>query len=592
MIKRKLTIATAAAMFFVLAGTGVASALWSTPATVGSKVQVATLADDCDPATVRSMVNASFETPVIASGVGYASGSAAVRNGDQPMDGWRARTNSGAVTRIEIWVSGTTYDNLPAVIAPVGRQFVELNADEPGTLYQQLTTVPGQTMQWSFLHRGRMTADTMELLIGAPGATVSQNTFTDSYQSVNGNNGWVRYSGAYVVPAGQTTTELGFRSLNSGSLGNFLDDVSFGSGPCVTATSTASKTTASVGDTVTYRTTVRNSGSSPAVATAFTWAVPSGLTYKANTLRVNDVVAGSVSGATITAPLGASGSLAQGSDSVVSFDVTVTNAAAATYRYEPVVTYSNGLATGWTRSVTAANVNVNVVVDTTKPSIPGTPTATGTTASQTTLTWAASTDNIAVTAYDIYRNGNIVGSTTSPTVTYTSTGLVAWSSNVYTIRARDAAGNVSDASGSRTVVASPSGLNTTSSFKISRTPANEEFCVTGASGNTTLTMSTTCTGNILRNWSFVPSTDGYAKISMATSPVRYWTASNGTALSASGITNTANQDWLVEVSGDGYTFESRSRPGMCIERTTTTAVTLMSCNPNSAPQTFDATVRP
>jgi uncharacterized repeat protein (TIGR01451 family) len=588
MIKRRLTIAAAAALFFVLAGTGVASALWSTPASVSSTVKVANLADDCSTTAV-SMLNASFEDPAQASGVSNVSG-----NGG--LTGWRAKKNSdNSVTNIEVWTSGTQYDNRPPVIAPVGNQFVELNANEAGTLYQDVDTLTdGQMLQWSFLHRGRMGEDTMQLLIGAPGALVLQGQFKTGNDVTNGNNGWVRYSGTYVVPANQDKTQLAFKALTTASgdttIGNFLDDVSFGSSPCVKASSVVSNASPYVNQTIRYTTTVASSGGTPSSSTALTWDIPSGLTYVANSLKVNNAVVASatVTGTRISAGLGvgasstAGGSLARGVTATVVFDVVVNAAAPTKFVYTPTVTYTNGLAASWTRSVVAADVPVTVISDTQKPSAPAT---------QTRLTWAASSDNIGVVGYDVYRGATVVGSTNGTTTTFTATGLVAWSSNVYTIRARDAAGNVSDASGSRTVIASPTGLNTTSSFKIFRSPQGEEYCLGASTANTALGISTTCTSNALRNWFFVPSTDGYAKITIATNPVRYWTAGNGTGVTVVGLTNTTTQDWLVKEAADGYTFESRSRPGFCLERTATTTVALNECDTSTAPQVFDATAR-
>ncbi|HEX8614634.1 MAG TPA: PQQ-dependent sugar dehydrogenase [Telluria sp.] len=65
-------------------------------------------------------------------------------------------------------------------------------------------------------------------------------------------------------------------------------------------------------------------------------------------------------------------------------------------------------------------------------------TVAGTTA---TLNWAASSDNVAVAAYDVYRNNILVGSTN--TLGYTDTGLAANTTYQYNVAARDAQGNVS-----------------------------------------------------------------------------------------------------------------------------------------------------
>jgi len=78
--------------------------------------------------------------------------------------------------------------------------------------------------------------------------------------------------------------------------------------------------------------------------------------------------------------------------------------------------------------------------DTQPPSVPTElrGTVSGTTA---TLTWAASTDNVGVAAYDIYRGNAKVGSTAA--LTYTNTGLAANTTYQYTLAARDAQNNVS-----------------------------------------------------------------------------------------------------------------------------------------------------
>ena len=581
-IKRKLTIATAAALFFVLAGTGVASALWSTPASVSSSVKVASLAQSCTVGTVRSMLNAGFEKPAISTDIGYASGTDVRVGTRDPMEGWRSRTNNGAVSPIEIWSDGARYDGLPAVRAVEGRQFVELNADAPGTLYQQLATIPGQTMQWSFLHRGRMGPDSMELLIGAPGNPIRISTFVDSYQSPNSNQGWVRYSGTYVVPVGQEMTELGFKSLATGSIGNFLDDVSFGTGPCVTATSTASNTAPKalnapiyVGDTVTYSTTIANSGSSPAVASMLNWSIPAGLSYQAGSLTVGDVASGAVTGNTalnapfgVGASAGVGGSLAQGASVVVSWKAKVTAAAGTVLNYTPTITYSNGLATGWSRTLLAADVPITVVSDTEKPSVSGTPVASATTATQATLTWTASTDNVAVVDYYVLRNGVRVGTvsaTTARTATFTDPGFVAWSNTVYTIQANDAAGNFSVSA--PLSITPPGGLAVDREYRL--TPANNtSACLVGGTNgliSISTTASTCRTSDNSRDWMFVSDNAGNVKIK--TGVDRYLTAeSNSAAGTAILNANSAalGQTWTVTASAAGVQIQSRSNSGYCL----------------------------
>lgn len=82
--------------------------------------------------------------------------------------------------------------------------------------------------------------------------------------------------------------------------------------------------------------------------------------------------------------------------------------------------------------------------DTTAPSAPTGLAASGTTGTTTNLTWTASTDNVAVTGYDIYQGTTLKGSST--TTSYNVTGLAALTTYSFTVKAKDAAGNVSAAS--------------------------------------------------------------------------------------------------------------------------------------------------
>ena len=124
--------------------------------------------------------------------------------------------------------------------------------------------------------------------------------------------------------------------------------------------------------------------------------------------------------------------------------------------------------------------------DTAIPTVPTGLSITNNKSHSLTLNWSASTDNIAVVGYKIYRNNG--GSTTintttpiatvnSPTLNFTNTGLLSSRSYKYRIRAFDAAGNQSALSttvtGSTTSVAMPTGVTvgqaTTSTLTVSWT---------------------------------------------------------------------------------------------------------------------------
>lgn len=92
--------------------------------------------------------------------------------------------------------------------------------------------------------------------------------------------------------------------------------------------------------------------------------------------------------------------------------------------------------------VSNANFTLTTAVaDTTAPTAPTNLTAAGTTQTSTNLSWTASTDNVGVTGYDVYRDGSLLASVTG--TTYTATGLTASTTYSFFVRAKDAAGNVS-----------------------------------------------------------------------------------------------------------------------------------------------------
>jgi chitodextrinase/peptidoglycan hydrolase-like protein with peptidoglycan-binding domain len=87
----------------------------------------------------------------------------------------------------------------------------------------------------------------------------------------------------------------------------------------------------------------------------------------------------------------------------------------------------------------AAVLTLAASVDTSAPSIPAGLTATAISSSQINLSWSASTDNVWVTGYKVYRNGAYI--TTISTISYSDTGLSAGTSYSYAVAAYDASGN-------------------------------------------------------------------------------------------------------------------------------------------------------
>jgi chitinase len=86
------------------------------------------------------------------------------------------------------------------------------------------------------------------------------------------------------------------------------------------------------------------------------------------------------------------------------------------------------------------------------PTAPANLRSTAVASTSATLAWNASTDNVAVTGYDVYKDGVFVATATG--TTYTATGLAEGATFTFTVKAKDAAGNSSAASNSVSVVTS------------------------------------------------------------------------------------------------------------------------------------------
>jgi endonuclease I/chitodextrinase len=91
--------------------------------------------------------------------------------------------------------------------------------------------------------------------------------------------------------------------------------------------------------------------------------------------------------------------------------------------------------------------SVNIIAattDTTAPTVPTSLTASGTTSTATNLSWTASTDNVSVTVYNVYQGATLKATVTA--TTYAVTGLTASTAYTFSVKAKDAAGNVSASS--------------------------------------------------------------------------------------------------------------------------------------------------
>lgn len=199
-----------------------------------------------------------------------------------------------------------------------------------------------------------------------------------------------------------------------------------------------------------------------------------------------------------TAPTGLSAGQVTGTSAAINWAASTDNVSVAHYDvYRDTIkigstqttSYSDtGLAstTSYSYTVVAVDAAGNVspvsspvsvtTLDTTAPTTPTSVIATQVTGTSVTLSWAASTDNVGVTSYSIYRGSTKVGSTTS--TTFTNTGLSQLTSYSYTIVALDATGNASASS-------SPLLVKTLDATK----PSTPSSLKVTATANTTVSLS-------------------------------------------------------------------------------------------------------
>ncbi|MET4782606.1 RICIN domain-containing protein [Glaciihabitans sp. UYNi722] len=224
-------------------------------------------------------------------------------------------------------------------------------------------------------------------------------------------------------------------------------------------------------------------------------------------------------------------------------------------------------------STTTASQQVQAA-DTTAPSAPTNVAASGTTASQTTLSWTASTDNVGVTGYDVYRYGIKIGSTTG--TTYTDTGLARDTAYSYTVIARDAAGNSSAASTTATTT-TPT-MTAGGRYQIS--VPNSGLCIdagpAGAAGDGTPLAIVACATGRVQTWQFATAaTANYYQVQANPSTTLAWEVDNSGGLGQNNYQKAqlwsygggANQQWqaVSEGVGTGKVHFLSLNSGKCLD---------------------------
>ncbi|MGW2854371.1 PQQ-dependent sugar dehydrogenase, partial [Streptomyces sp. NPDC001215] len=130
-------------------------------------------------------------------------------------------------------------------------------------------------------------------------------------------------------------------------------------------------------------------------------------------------------------------------------------------------------------------VSVAAAADTQAPARPGQPSCSDIGEDGLTLAWGAATDNVGVTAYDLYEHGNKIGEAPGNATSKVLTGLAPNTTYNLTVIARDAAGNTSPASPVVDCTTKPSSDTTPptrpGTLAVSRVTANSANLSWGAS---------------------------------------------------------------------------------------------------------------
>ena len=186
-------------------------------------------------ADTNLIVNGSFEDIVIDKAYNFFN----ALNSKSPADGigWSSTSTDRKVevgnfekSKRNYGIS-TDYTNVNAYVKD-GLNFIELNAEETGTIFQNFLTKKDKTSKWSITHRGRGGIDYMILLIGGaqdhnPSKTssTSNDQFMKIVDWIKSNLNLVDYGLDYLNEETGCTNKIELYTARFSTLGNFeVDD--------------------------------------------------------------------------------------------------------------------------------------------------------------------------------------------------------------------------------------------------------------------------------------------------------------------------------------------------------------------------------
>jgi len=227
----------------------------------------------------------------------------------------------------------------------------------------------------------------------------------------------------------------------------------------------------------TYSVTVNSDGSSPLIA-SISWTDRAGTattaTNASTAVLVNDLDIRVTKNSTTYSPyrLTSVTTNGTGDNTVDPYErIDVANASGS---YTITVTNKGSLVGGSQNfSLIVTGLTGGTQGDTQAPTTPNGLTASNIAETTLTLSWNAATDNVAVTAYDVYQGSTVLGSVTGTSANVT--GLTANTSYQFSIKAKDAADNESAFSNIVTVTTTSGSTGNGCTSGISSFPYNEGF---------------------------------------------------------------------------------------------------------------------
>ncbi|MGH3372085.1 MAG: InlB B-repeat-containing protein, partial [Nocardioidaceae bacterium] len=184
----------------------------------------ATFSGDCDAHGQVALAPGESKTCTITND----DSSGRIRNGHferpvLPPGGHVTRTGS----ELTGWtVEGAGIDHIPQELWPAaeGRQSIDLNAEDSGSVWQDVATElsSSYTLRFSMAANPTCDDDVRELAVWWDGVDIQHEQFSPAGHSVQ-DPGWEDRT--VTVRASGTTTRLGFQSLNGGACGAALDFV-------------------------------------------------------------------------------------------------------------------------------------------------------------------------------------------------------------------------------------------------------------------------------------------------------------------------------------------------------------------------------